>query len=135
MYQQSLSMLINYFRRHPRNLFLTDAVGAILSAVLLAVVLAQFEGLFGMPRPVLYRLALIACLLASWSFGCYWRVGAHWKPFLLATAFANLVYCAVTAGCLYYYYTGLSALGVTYFLLEMLVVLGLVVLEIRTARG
>jgi len=128
-------MLISYFRRHPRNLFLTDAVGAVLSAVLLTAILARFESVFGMPRPVLYRLSLIACLLAGWSFGCYWRVGTQRKPFLRVTAFANLTYCAITTGCLYYYYAGLSAWGITYFLLEMLVVLGLVVIEIKAAQG
>jgi hypothetical protein len=41
----------------PKTLFLIDAIGAVLSTVLLGIVLVAFEKYIGMPTNVLYALA------------------------------------------------------------------------------
>jgi hypothetical protein len=44
-----------YFSAHPKLIFLTDGLGALLSTLFLFVV-ASFEGVFGMPKNVLYKI-------------------------------------------------------------------------------
>ena len=130
MYRQ----MISFFQDNPRQLFLMDAIGAILSAVLLGVVLTQLERLFGMPKDILYKLALVACSFAVYSYGCSRLVGANWKPFLFVIISANLLYCFATATCVYLFFDSLSWVGISYFILEILVILALVFIEIKVAR-
>jgi len=53
---------------HPKKLFATDCLGALLTAVVTGIVLVQFESVFGMPRNSLYFLSGLACLFALYSF-------------------------------------------------------------------
>lgn len=112
-----------------------DAVGALLSAVLLGAVLTQLESVFGMPKDILYKLALVACFFAVYSYACSRLVGDNWKPFLFIIISANLLYCFVTATCVYISFDSLSGLGIIYFVLEMLVIIALVSIEIKVARA
>jgi len=45
-------------------LFLLDAIGALVSALLLGVVLVKYQEIFGIPIPTLYVLAIIPCFFA-----------------------------------------------------------------------
>lgn len=127
--------LINFFQDNPRQLFLMDAVGATLTAVLLGGVLTQLEHLLGMPKDILYKLSLVACFFAVYSFVCSRLIGRNWKPFLFVIISANLLYCFVTATCVYFSFDSLSGLGIIYFVLEMLVIIALVSIEIKVARA
>ena len=111
-----------------------DSLGALLTAFLLGVVLANFESTFGMPRKILYILALIACLFAVYSFSCYSLVSKNHEPFLIAIALANLTYCGITLSLVVYYFEILTWLGVAYFLIEIIIVVSLSIVEIRVAR-
>jgi hypothetical protein len=46
----------------PKQLFLIDNLGGLLSTLLLGVVLVRFKTAFGMPLHVLYTLSCIACV-------------------------------------------------------------------------
>ncbi len=116
----------------PKRLFLADGLGGMLSALLLGVVLARFQTTFGMPREVLYFLACLACAYAVFSLLSYWRIKTNWRPYMRGIAVANLLYCCLTIGLVIYHRQALTRLGVTYFLLEVLVILGLVVMELKT---
>lgn len=117
--------------QHPRLIFLIDGLGAALTAFLLSTVLARFEAFFGMPRPVLYWLSGIACLFAMYSFACYFLLKDNWKPFLRVIALANLGYCCLTLGLLFYHAQNLSIWGFAYFLGEIAVIAFLARLELR----
>jgi len=120
---------------NPKNLFLIDGFGALLSAFSLGIVLVKFEEIVGMPQRVLYILALMACIFAVYSFSCYLRVNKNWRPFLKAIAFANLLYCCLTIGLVLYFYQSLTALGILYFVLEIIVILLLVSIELKMASS
>lgn len=119
----------------PKRLFLLDASGAFLTAFLLGVLLVRFEPYFGMPRRILYGLSLLAGVFMVYSFACYCWVANHWRPFLKGIALANLAYCCLTFGLVWYYYPQLTALGVGYFLLEIAVIVAVVWIEWGATRA
>lgn len=129
----NVSQLIDKLTSNPRQLFLVDALGALLSAFLLGVVLVIFEPVFGMPCAILYVLAGVAVVLAVYSFSCYARFPRNWPPFLKIIAIANVIYCAVTLGLVVYLYEQLTGLGVAYFILEVIVISSLVRIEWKVA--
>lgn len=116
------------FLAQPRHVFLTDSLGAMLSAALL-LVLAQWPSFIGMPRPVLYVLAGLACVFAVYSMCGYIFAGRHWRLWLSAIAIANLAYACLTTGLCLYYFHRLSLLGLLYFSAELLVLGVLVYFE------
>jgi len=118
---------------NPKQLFLFDSLGALLTAFSLGVVLPRFESTFGMPRPVLYVLSLVACGFAVYSFCSYLFAGKNWRPFLKIIAIVNLLYCCATFVLVFYFWEKLTALGVGYFLLEIVVIVALVVVELKAA--
>ncbi len=126
---------MNEIPSDPKRLFLLDGLGGMLSAFLLGVVLARFETTFGMPRKVLYFLSCLACLYAVYSLLSHWRVKGNWKPYMQAIAVANLLYCCLTIGLVIYHYHALTRLGVIYFLLEVMIIVGLVIMELKTISG
>lgn len=130
----------------PRLLFLIDGLGAVLSAALLGLVLARLEGIFGMPPPVLHGLALLAVVFAVYSFFCFGWLSrqvppAHdapprdGRPQLKIIALANLTYAALTLGLVLYLYPQISLWGLVYFALELVVVVGLALVELAVSRS
>jgi hypothetical protein len=119
----------------PKQLFLIDGFGAMLSAFLLGVILTRFESTFGMPREALYFLAALPCLFALYDFACYFRITENWRPFLKTIAIANLLYCCLSIGFLLLHYPSLTALGWLYFLLELAIVIVLASMELKKARN
>ena len=57
----------------------------------------------------------------------------NWKPYMKIIAVANLMYVCLTAGLIVYLYQKLTILGLTYFVLEIIVVIILAILELKTA--
>ncbi len=124
--------IINKVTMNPKQLFLIDGLGAVLSAFLLGVVLVRFENFIGMPQKTLYLLAILPCIFAFYDFFCYLRVKEYRKPYLKVIAFSNLVYCFISIGFLFRHRQELTNLGWVYFLLEILIILILVVIELKT---
>ncbi len=114
-----------------KKIFLLDASGALLTALFLSAVLANFEPVFGMPKKTLYLLSTIALLYAIYSAACYSFVRNNWLPYLKAIIIANIIYGCITAGIVYYYRSMLTIPGIIYFLLEIIVMTGLILLEIK----
>lgn len=129
---QPLPQMLNKITSNPKLLFLIDGVGALLSAFLLGVVLASAETIFGMPGKTLYFLAALACLFAFYSFWNHARFKENWRPQLRGIAISNLLYCGLTAVLVIFFRQELTKWGLTYFLLEMVVVLCLVAIEFKT---
>ena len=116
---------------NPRRLFLVDGFGAFLTAFFLGVILVKFEAYFGMPQSVLYILSAIACVYGIYSICCSVFIRSNWRPFLKVIAIANLLYCCLTIGLVIYFYQRLTILGLTYFLLELIVMVVLIIVELR----
>jgi hypothetical protein len=116
---------------NPRKLFLIDGLGALLSVFLLGFILVKFEHIFGMPQKELYFLAAIPFIFAIYDFICYWKIKDNWQPFLKTIAIANLIYCCVSIGVIFYSHERLTNLGFIYFLLEFIIVIILVGVELK----
>ena len=116
----------------PKRLFLIDSLGGMLSALLLGVVLASFETTFGMPQKTLYFLSCLACVYAIYSFLSYWRTKYKWRPYMKTIAIANLFYCCLTTGLVIHHYQELTKLGLIYFLLELVIIISLIIMELKT---
>ncbi|MGB0929704.1 MAG: hypothetical protein ACPGVB_02940 [Chitinophagales bacterium] len=125
----------NKIDSNPKKLFLIDGLGALLSAFLLGVVLVRFENYFGVPTKELYILSFLACIFAVYDFVCYFGVGEGWRLFLRAIAIINISYCCLTAVLLFYHYQSITNLGFVYFLIEMVIVIGIAIVELKIASG
>lgn len=125
--------LVDRLRRQPRLVFLIDGIGATVSAFFLGVVLTALQGYIGMPLPVLVFLALVAVAYGTYSIASYY-MSQDWRRGLRIISSANVAYCVVTAGLVVAFWGRLTVLGVTYFVLEILVIGGLVMVERRLAR-
>ena len=112
-----------------KKFFLLDGIGAVVTALMLAMVLSSLEPLFGMPRDILYWLAAAAGCFAVYSFSCYLFLKENWKPFLQVIAIANSAYCALTLILIIILWENLTLLGMIYFIGEILLVMTLVRLE------
>lgn len=111
-----------------KNIFLLDGIGATLSAVVAGLLLPRFHDWIGLKPWMLQILGVIAAAYAAYSLVCYFIV-PRTKPFLLATIItANLFYCILTASILITYLE-LTALGQTYFVFEILLILFVIYLE------
>jgi hypothetical protein len=118
---------------NPKKLFLIDAIGAIISAIMLGIVLVKFENIFGMPKNILYVLSVIPFIFAVYSFICFLRVQKKSKIYLKTIALLNLLYCFITVSFVIYLYKKLTFLGVFYFVLELIIIVILIILELKTA--
>jgi len=118
----------------PRQLFIIDGLGAMLSALLLGVVLVRFESFFGIPKDVLFVLAAIP--LAFLAFDGYSIFFAKSNPgiFLRAIATANIGYCLLSLVMAWQHKDSLTPWGWAYLIGEIGIVLFLARLELKVAR-
>lgn len=121
--------VIDQLTGNPRRLLLIDFLGALVTAGSLAFVLAPLEVYFGMPRNILYPLAIAAGCFALYSGSCYFFTDGKRPIYLGLIATANLAYCCVTTWLLLSLHEQLTPLGLIYFILEILVILLLVRVE------
>jgi len=119
----------------PRQLLLMDGLGALLSAFLLGVVLVKWEHLIGMPRPTLYFLAFLPCLFAVYDFYCYFKINKGLATWLKYIAYANLTYCLISLILATQHHEQLTKLGWFYFIFEIIIVVGLAIFELKTAKA
>ena len=117
----------------PKQLFLIDGIGAIVSMLMLGIVLVKLEPLIGMPSHILYVLAAFAVLFALDSFSRYFFLKENRRPYLRFIAGVNCAYCVLTLSTVFYFWQDLTALGVFYFFAEILVILILAAIEWQVA--
>lgn len=125
--------LIQYFAQKPRQLFLVDGIGALVSALLLLGILLPLQAHFGMPRQILLILGLLAMAFVVYSFSCYSLLRCPRAIFIKIISLTNLSYCALTLGLVIYHFNSLSSLGITYFFVEIVVICLLAWVEWGTA--
>jgi len=128
-----ISLVPNKLTANPKQLFLIDGIGALVSAFFLGIVLVRLESSVGMPKNVLYFLAVLPCLFAVYSFYCHFLLKHSWHTFLKGIAIANLSYCVLTVSLLFIHYERLTFLGLFYFLVELVIIGILVTFELRAS--
>ncbi|MDG1333768.1 MAG: hypothetical protein P8P74_15635 [Crocinitomicaceae bacterium] len=117
-----------------KKLFLVDGIGAVVSAVLLGIVLVQFQVYFGIPTSTLYFLAALPCAFAIYDFYCFFKVDKQLEKYLKGIALVNYAYCVLSIGLAIYHSASITYLGWGYVLLEVMIVIGLATFELETAR-
>lgn len=118
--------------KNPKLVFFIDALGAGLTFAVLSIVSVRFPSYFGMPKPALFILAIIALAFFMYSSRCYRLVNKNWRPFLRLIMILNASYAFLSLGLIIYHFDGLTTLGLTYFLLEIIIIFLIVYLEWRT---
>lgn len=116
-----------------RRIFLIDALGAMLSTLLLFI-LSLHETTFGMPPWVIYQLIPIPFLLVLYSLTVYLLKPIRWNLFLRIIATANLIYCLVTLFLVIQFMVDLTLYGKIYFVTEMVLIIILSIFELSISR-
>ena len=127
-------MKANNFSLNPSTLFLVDGAGALITAVLLFFVLKQYHVNIDLPQNIIKFLAAIASAYSVYSFICFLFTRKQWPRFITIIAFANFLYCLLTAAVLVVYHSTITILGVIYFVVEILIIAGLATFELKMAR-
>jgi hypothetical protein len=118
----------------PKILFLIDGFGALASSVTIGVVLTKFQEYIGMPSNILCFLAVLAAILSAYSLSNFLFFSSS-KPFRMKVIWvANLLYCLITGMFCLIYFPSLSKVGLTYFAVEIAIILSLVTIEKRAAE-
>ncbi|MEP0985654.1 hypothetical protein [Ekhidna sp.] len=124
-----------YEKLTSRNIFLFDGIGALASAILLGHVLVRFQSYIGMPTRILIILAILALVFALYSFTIHALKPKKWTSFLRIIAITNLAYCLLTLILTMIYFDSLSCLGISYFIIEIIVILTLVRIEFSVMQS
>ena len=124
-----MDYIIEKYQLQPRQVFLIDGVGALVSAMLLVGLISNFENLFGLPKSTVYSLSIPAFALMVYSLGCYFLNTKSWRPLLTAVAVANILYCILTISVIFSYFKSVTVLGLMYFIGEIGIILFIVGLE------
>ena len=115
--------------KNHKKIFLLDGLGALLSALILGFVLPYFQKYIGMPLDTLYLLMFLAVFFCFYSFNCYWRDVSNPLMCLGLIVLGNSLYCLLTLFYTVYYFQSLTACGVLYFVVDVVVIAGLVAYE------
>jgi hypothetical protein len=124
---------INYFIKKPQILFLIDAVGALLTSILLVVIKNYFNQYIGMPPNILILLAVIAAGFSLYSTICFFCLKKSFTIFLILIACANLLYCGFTLMLLATFKASITYMGIAYFVVETVVICTLAFMEYKLA--
>ncbi len=123
---------LDKLKTNPKQIFLIDAFGALLTTFLLFGVLGQLESYFGMPSKVLYILSGTAFCLFMYSISCYRCIESNWKPFLGIVIVCNSMYVLGSLGLIIIHFEKLTELGFLYFILELIVIGTIVFVEYKS---
>ena len=122
---------IKKFIEKPKNIFIIDGFGALLTALLLFFVLRDFNSFIGLPKTTFEYLSFLALIFSIYSIVCFFAANNKCKLYLKIICISNIVYCILTFGIVIYYYQSISVLGIIYFLGEIAVISGIIFLEIK----
>lgn len=126
--------MIGKLKGNPRKVFLLDAIGALASLFSFLCVLYPLESYFGVPTPTIFLLSVIAVVLFSYSFSCFKLIKQNWKPYLKIIILLNSLYILFSIGLIFYHFNELTFLGISYFVIEITVILIVLYIEIITLQ-
>lgn len=112
----------------PRSLLFLDGVGATMTAIATAYLLAGQRIETGLPIGILYTMAFVALCFGGFDF-CVLYGRTEPGIGLRAIAVANLCYCLVTMLFLYLFRSSVTGLGFAYFCIEIPIVVSLAIWE------
>ena len=127
-------MLLTLFSKQPKKLILLDAIGALLSAFLLGVVLVRWQHLVGISVPTLYLLAAIPVLFILYDLFYFAKKDHNLSRPLKTLAIMNAGYCILSICTACYEHTKITPLGWAYLSIEILLVLSIALVEYKVSR-
>ncbi|HMP29002.1 MAG TPA: hypothetical protein PKD85_05355 [Saprospiraceae bacterium] len=116
------------------NIFLLDAIGATVSAVLIYLLFILFQSNFGLPIAVAKFLVVFPIVIAILSYICHFVSIKNLEKSLKITAYFNLLYCFLTITIVVMYYNELTILGILYFIAEKTIVIPLALFELKLSK-
>ena len=118
--------------QHPRQLFLIDGVGALVSAIMWGAVFAQFETITGFPTNTCYFLSVFPLLFIVFDFASYqWAKNLSMN--LRIIAMLNLGYALLSMIMLFMHVETITFFGYAYLFLELAIVLLLAGIECKVS--
>jgi len=114
-----------------KNIFVIDAVGALLSAISLGIVLPVFHQWIGMPIATLYFLAALPIFFGFYDIICLYFVNYERTLWLRIILGLNSAYCILTLSLMCIHYEQLQPLGLAYFISELVVLIVLIRVQYR----
>ena len=130
-----LARIIQYFTRNPKKLFLTDAIGAIVTALSWLIWKLLFEGQFQFHVDVLNGLIFYAIAMFSASMQFYLFAKKDFRRCINFLIFGNTGFVLILLSLLYYFWNEISFLPKIYMLFECLIVSNLVYLEFKVKEN
>jgi F0F1-type ATP synthase assembly protein I len=130
-----LARIIQYFTRNPKKLFLTDAIGAIVTALSWLIWKLLFEGQFQFHVDVLNGLIFYAIAMFSASMQFYLFAKKDFRRCINFLIFGNTGFVLILLSLLYYFWNKISFLPKIYMLFECLIVSNLVYLEFKVKEN
>jgi hypothetical protein len=127
-----MKQILNKLKRNPKKVFLIDALGALLSFFSFIFVLNPLETYFGLPTSTLIVLSVIALGLFFYSFNCFKLIKLNWIPYLKIIIILNSIYTMFSIGLIFFHFNELTFLGVSYFVIEIVVIMLILIVEQKT---
>ncbi len=124
-----ITLLRRIIADDPRRIFLIDAAGAMVSALLLGVVLVRWQSVVGIPHQALYLLAAMPCCFVLYDLLSCVIAGDQWRRYLRGIAVVNMGYCVFSLGMAAYHADQVLVLGWIYIVIEIFIVGGLAFAE------
>jgi hypothetical protein len=128
-----MNKLLTLAADNPSKLYLVDAAGALVSALMLGWVLPQLESFFGIPAEALYLLAIPPVVFIFIDLSALVLPSLRWRG-LAVIAVANTVYCIASLAFLLTHLQHIRWPGMAYLLGEVTLVLCLAWVEWRVYR-
>lgn len=117
-----------YLIRNTHKIFVADAFGALLSAMLLSV-FAFNPQWSGIPQHILWVLASIAAALSFYGWTQVFGCKEHKELPLKKLAVSNLLYAFISIYILFHFSNGITKLGWFYFIGEIAIILIIATIE------
>jgi hypothetical protein len=130
-----LARIIQYFTRNPKKLFLTDAIGAIVTALSWLIWKLLFAEQFKFHSDVLSGLIFYAIALFCASMQFYLFAKRDFSRCINFLIFGNTGFVLIVLSLLYYFWIEISFLPKIYMLLECIIVSNLVYLEFKVKEN
>ena len=126
--------IISYFINKPKAIFLVDSIGAFLSAFCLLIISRFYSNYFGINPSTLQLLTILPIIFCIYSACCYLLIKRSFKSFILIIAIANFLNCLITLMLMFTLYSELTILGVSYFVIELMIIALIISIEFKVSH-
>ncbi len=117
-----------------KKLLILDAVGALISAFMLGVVLVRFQSVFGIPISALKILSSIPVGFMLYDLLALLSNSELQPRRLMTIGTLNILYCILSLTMAIWHRGSLSIYGWGYIIIEVIIVVALAVYELKVGR-